>query len=919
MKPQNRVNQTTSKLKQLSRAVALGLAASAAFLTGSARADTTVPPDPNVSDPVTWSAGAGAVTINDGGTLTIQPATQNSGTGGDPNAGYVFNNAFNLGGSVNLRFGDNDTYFNFTGAITATASGDQILSITPGISGGDREAVNFHTGIPNGGGALGLHVTYQNTASGDTSYVNLIGSNTFTGPITLSSGGPKGRLVIGGQRFERGFDGGSPYVLPGSGSLGGGNYPGAISLATNTILEYLSSADQVLAGAISGTGALLKEGAGTLTLSGLNTYTTTTTVSAGTLALANGGGLAFKVTDSSSNKITGAGAATLDGNFTIDTSAVTVTSGVWPLVDTTTKSFGSNFSVSGFTGPDSNGGWNMVNGSQIWTFDTASGKLFLTAPAQIISFGIPGSAAVIDQGAKTINLTVPWTPWGTSLATLAPTFTVSSGTCNQPSGSPPSPNFNVQNPQTYTVTDIGNVVTNDYTVTVYVTPASTAKIMSNVHFAGLGYAYPTDGTGTNLALQVTSGTPVSALAPTYDLSASASGSPVSGTSRNFSTTQTYTITAEDGTTQNYSVSVVPYTGYEARVKASGPFAYWPMNEGKGFVAYDNSSSHNGSYSNPGVTFGVTGPVGQNAVTFNGAAGVAMQVPQAAALCPDGSFSVEIWVMPAAFPPASAPQYVAANVNLGSNREGWYMAQDTGATFGVGNAFVVRMFNRNGSNRACQLYAPIDTVRWYHLVLTFDGSTKTAKFYEDGVTNATDQYGTATLASYYGNTSANPFTIGKRSDGALPWAGSAGDVAFYTHALTAAEVQYHFTGIPTTISYSAWASTNYPSYDLSNPAADLDGDGVSNFTEYAFGLDPTKGTSCDPITASLTTAGHFSYTQLANTGLAYTVWTSTDLQTWTQDTGATQTVGSPVNGVSTVAVQTTATPVGGRLFVRVQAQ
>ena len=95
--------------------------------------------------------------------------------------------------------------------------------------------------------------------------------------------------------------------------------------------------------------------------------------------------------------------------------------------------------------------------------------------------------------------------------------------------------------------------------------------------------------------------------------------------------------------------------------------------------------------------------------------------------------------------------------------------------------------------------------------------------------------------------------------------------------------------------------------------------MSDFAEYAFGLDPTKPTAHNPISVPLNNSGHFSYTQLANSGLTYTVWTSTDLKAWTQDAGAVQTAGATVNGVTTMAVQLSATPVDGKLFVRVAAQ
>jgi hypothetical protein len=85
--------------------------------------------------------------------------------------------------------------------------------------------------------------------------------------------------------------------------------------------------------------------------------------------------------------------------------------------------------------------------------------------ARILTFGVPGSEGVINEGAKTISLTVPY---GTDLATLAPTFTLSSGTCNQTSGSPPSPSFATSNPVQYIVTDASTDpdTVNTYTVTL---------------------------------------------------------------------------------------------------------------------------------------------------------------------------------------------------------------------------------------------------------------------------------------------------------------------------------------------------------------------------------------------------------------------------------------------------------------------
>jgi autotransporter-associated beta strand protein len=121
-------------------------------------------------------------------------------------------------------------------------------------------------------------------------------------------------------------------------------------------------------------------------------------------------------------------------------------------------------------------------------------------------------------------------------------------------------------------------------------------------------------------------------------------------------------------------------------------------------------------------------------------------------------------------------------------------------------------------------------------------------------------------------------------------------------------------------YSTWAAVYSPT-DVSNPALDTDGDGMSNLQEYAFGLSPVSGASVNPIIEKLSKAtGLFSYTRRATTGLTYTVSTSTDLVTWTLDAAAAQTVTSTTLGIETIKVTlSAAVPLAAtKIFVRVKA-
>lgn len=118
-------------------------------------------------------------------------------------------------------------------------------------------------------------------------------------------------------------------------------------------------------------------------------------------------------------------------------------------------------------------------------------------------------------------------------------------------------------------------------------------------------------------------------------------------------------------------------------------------------------------------------------------------------------------------------------------------------------------------------------------------------------------------------------------------------------------------------YGTWAAA----YGLSagSETGDLDGDGLTNFQEFAFGLLPNSGSSLNPIASQLDkTTDQFTYQRLAASGLTYSIWTSPDLVTWTQDTGAIQ-VATPAGSNESVVVTLTGPLSAGKLFVRVKAQ
>lgn len=226
---------------------------------------------------------------------------------------------------------------------------------------------------------------------------SLSGANVWTGATTISAG---------------------TLQLSGAGTLGAGVYNG--SIANTGTLQYSSSANQTLAGAITGTGALIKDtAASTLTLSSSgNTFSGNINVAAGTLNATAGSALGQA---SNTRTITiGAGAALrfgigniLSGNF----AQSNVPSLVIDAGASVTNDFGNNNALGNVTltastltatnGSATYGAFN-INGtvtssgaSLISTSDPINGRMMLT------SAGSPAARNTINVVSDTLTISAP--------------------------------------------------------------------------------------------------------------------------------------------------------------------------------------------------------------------------------------------------------------------------------------------------------------------------------------------------------------------------------------------------------------------------------------------------------------------------------------------------------------------------------
>lgn len=210
--------------------------------------------------------------------------------------------------------------------------------------------------------------------------------------------------------------------------------------------------------------------------------------------------------------------------------------------------------------------------------------------------------------------------------------------------------------------------------------------------------------------------------------------------------------------------------------------------------------------------------------------------------------------------------------------------------------------------------------------------------EDAATNQVTGTGTAIFSGIF-NIDTSAVTVGPGATWQLV------DVAGLTESFTASFSVADFTAQPDGHTWTKPVGANKYSFDENTGALSLlvaandydtwksangvtggendddDADGLTNHEEYAFGLDPTGGSSVNPITVQLNKGtGQFTYQRRTQsfTGLTYTVWSSTDLVTWAPATFS-ESVTGQVADVETVQVTLTPAPTAPKFFVQVRAQ
>ncbi|MES2921649.1 MAG: PQQ-dependent sugar dehydrogenase [Verrucomicrobiota bacterium] len=243
------------------------------------------------------------------------------------------------------------------------------------------------------------------------------------------------------------------------------------------------------------------------------------------------------------------------------------------------------------------------------------------------------------------------------------------------------------------------------------------------------------------------------------------------------------------------------------------------------------------------------------------------------------FSISFWMKTTGVFPVTtnAAQGTALfNADVGGAANDFVVAGTRESANGV-NRISFQTGIAGGSNIALHGTTAVNDGQWKHIVVTRARTSGVIKIYVNG---ALDGSGTGTTALL----TANPtLTIGAvPGSTANTFSGTLDDIRMFTTVLGNPEIDVLGAGPAPAPPYSQWVQSWLPGiYHLQGPDLDPEGDGLTNFGEFAFGGDPLGN---EVIPSPLERAADGSVTlsyraRKAPAGAVYGVRVSGDLAQW----------------------------------------
>ena len=317
---------------------------------------------------------SGTGTLTKLGTATLTLAGNNARSGGTAiDAGTLALGSVDALGSPDPAIAGTITF----GGGTLEYSPANQVDYSGRISGAGSQTVRIDTNAQSITWATGLAGVGTSLDLLGTGTLTLTGTNTYDGPTTVAAG----ILRIG--------DGGT------SGSI-------VSDIANAGAVVFDRADDSTYVGVLSGSGSLEKLGAGTLSLTGVNTFTGTATIRAGTLSIGDGGStgsLAAPVVDDGVLAFNSSAAATYAGSVTGTGSLLKLGTGTLTLSGTAGQSGGTT--VNG-------GALDVVAGGSI---DHAASGIVVGSDGGTGTLGISGgsvtaaNASIGVQGNGAVSVT----------------------------------------------------------------------------------------------------------------------------------------------------------------------------------------------------------------------------------------------------------------------------------------------------------------------------------------------------------------------------------------------------------------------------------------------------------------------------------------------------------------------------------